>query len=79
MEIRNSTTNYNAPAPQTDGALHDGPVLEFADWNGMKPHKQTMSFAEACQWNEEMLDLFPPRPDSAARRSKSRCEAAFEI
>lgn len=79
MATKNSTTSYNVPAPQTDGALHDAPMLELPDWSGMKEHRVTMTFAEACQWNEEMLALFPPRPDSADRRAKARCEVPFAI
>lgn len=78
MATKNSTTNYSAPVPQTDGALHDAPALEFPDWSGMQPHRVTMSFAEACCWNEEMLALFPSKPDSADRRSKARCELPFK-
>jgi len=79
METKNSTTNYNAPAPRTEGALHDALDLEFPDWSGMKPHEVTMTFAEACNWNEQMLAMFPPRPESAERRAKERCRAEFII
>lgn len=54
-------------------------ALEFPDWSGMRPHEVTMTFAEACRWNEEMLTLFPPRPDGAERRVKERCEVEFVI
>jgi hypothetical protein len=59
--------------------MHDEPTLEFPDWSGMKPHKVTMTFAQACQWNEEMLALFPARPDSSERRAKARCSVAFVL
>jgi len=77
MEIGNSSKNYNAPVPQSEAALHDQPALEFPDWSGMAPHRTTMTFAEACKWNEEMLALFPPKPDRADRRAEARCLVPF--
>jgi len=79
MAKKNSTTSYNVPAPRTESASHDVPALEFPDWSGMRPHQVTMTFAEACKWNEEMLEIFPTRPDSADQRAKERCKVEFVI
>jgi len=42
--------------------------LEFPDWNGMKPHRVSMSPSDAFDWNEEMLALFP-RKKTLPRKS----------
>lgn len=79
MAIRNFIKNYNTPALPTDGQLHDAPGLDFPDWSGMLPHQTRMSFAAACQWNEEMLELFPPKPNRAAGDAEAKCHVEFVL
>ena len=43
----------------------------------MLPHPTRMSFAETCQWNEEMLELFPPKPNRAALDAEAKCHVEF--
>lgn len=59
--------------------LHDAPGLEFPDWSGMSPHQTRMSFEEACQWNEEMLELFPLKPNRAAFDAEAKCRVEFVL
>jgi hypothetical protein len=53
--------------------------LEFPDWSGQQPHPRRMSFEEACRWNEEMLDLFPPKLERCAERFKTKCPTPFRL
>jgi hypothetical protein len=69
----------NAPVPPTESALHDAPDLEFPDWSGMHPNRSRKSFAEAVQWNDEMLALFPPRKRLAKLERERRCDVEFAI
>ncbi len=77
MAPKTYTRSSNAPVPQTEGVLRDAPDLEFPDWSGMLPHPRRMSFEEACRWNEEMLDLFPPKKLSVKLKAERRCHAEF--
>jgi len=71
--------NSNAPAPPSDGQLHDAPGLEFPDWRGMVRHEGRMSFEQAVRWNEEMLLMFPPKPNRAALDADAKCHAEFKL
>lgn len=77
MEMKTSTKSFNALAPQSDPAGPDATALELPDWSGLKQHEVTMTFAEACRWNEEMLAMFPPRPDRAERRTEEQWNTPF--
>jgi hypothetical protein len=67
------------PAPPSEGRLHDGPGLEFPDWSGMVPHAGRMSFEQAVRWNEEMLAMFPPKPNRPAMDADAKCHAEFRL
>jgi len=69
----------NTPVPPGEGQLHDGPGLEFPDWSGMTPHNARMTFEQAVRWNEEMLSLFPPKQDRAARDADTKCTVEFRL
>jgi hypothetical protein len=71
--------NYSTPVPPSEGQLHDAPELEFPDWSGMAPHEARMTFAQAVQWNEEMLAMFPPQPNRGAREADLRCNVEFRL
>jgi hypothetical protein len=73
--MRDSST----PVPPNDGQLHDAPDLEFPDWSGMVPHEVRMTFEQAVQWNEEMLAMFPPKPDRAVRDVDAKCLVEFKL
>jgi len=51
--------------------------LEFPDWSGMISHKSPQTFAEAVQWNEEMLEMFPPKSNRAALDIEAKCDIEF--
>ena len=53
--------------------------LEFPVAPDFASHPPRMTPDEYMVWCEEMMTLFPPRPDSAAQRFKARCEVAFVI
>jgi len=72
-------TNSNTPVPPSDGQLHDAPGLEFPDWSGMASHKVRMTFEQAVQWNEEMLAMFPPKPNRAALDADAKCSVEFRL
>ena len=61
-------SNANAAAPEPEKR----PKLEFPDWNGMKPHRASMSPSEAFDWNEKMLALFPQTPAQHRRKMENR-------
>jgi hypothetical protein len=71
--------NSDAPPPPNDGQLHDAGALEFPDWSGMAPHEGQMSFEQAVRWNEEMLAMFPPKPNRAALDADAKCLAEFRL
>ncbi len=71
--------NSDAPAPPSDGQLHDAPGLEFPDWSGMAPHKERMTFEQAVRWNEEMLATFPPTANRAELDANARCSVEFRL
>ena len=73
--MRNSST----PVPPNDGELPDAPGLEFPDWSGMAPRDAHMTFEQAVRWNEEMLGLFPPKPNRAALDADAKCHAEFTL
>lgn len=79
MEPKIYTRSSSGPALPSDGALHDTADLEFPDWSGQQPHPRRMSFEEACRWNEEMLDLFPPKLERCAERFKTKCPTPFRL
>ena len=71
--------NYGTPAPPSDDELHDAARLELPDWSGMASHNTRMMLAEAVQWNEEMLVMFPPKANRDGRDDDTRCEAEFVL
>ena len=71
--------NYSTPVPPSDGQLHDAPGLEFPDWSGMAPHEARMTFEQAAQWNEELLAMFPPKPDRASLDADAKCLVQFRF
>jgi hypothetical protein len=77
MATRKSTTNSSALVPPDDGQLHDAPGLGFPDWSGMATHEARMTLEQAVQRNEEMLALFPPKPNRAALDADAKCEVEF--
>ena len=66
--------NSSEPVPQPDV---EG--LEFPDWSGMISHESRLTFAQAIQWNEEMLEMFPPKSNRAALDSEARCDIEFVL
>ena len=53
-----SWKSFGVALPGNNAELHDA-GLEFPDWSGMVSDKVRMGLAEAVQWNEEILSLFP--------------------
>ena len=51
--------------------------LKFPDWSGMAEHKTHMNFAQAIEWNEDLLELFPPKPNRAELDAKAKCLIPF--
>jgi len=79
MAIRDSMRNSSTPVPPNEGQLHDAPGLEFPDWSGMAPHNARMTFEQAVRWNEEMLSIFPPKPNRAALDAAAKCDVEFRL
>ena len=77
MGIKNSTKSFSAPVPPNEGQLRDATGLEFPDWSGTAAHKARMTLEEAVRWNEEMLAMFPPKPNRAALDADARCKIQF--
>jgi hypothetical protein len=77
--VRDSSTKSSSePALQAEQASRDSSGLEFPDWTGKLPHPRRMSFEEACRWNDEMLELFPPK--SRERNQDAEiCSAEFVL
>ena len=71
--------SYSTPVPPSDGQLHYASGLEFPDWSGMVQHEVRMSFEQAVQWNEDMLAMFPPKPDRAALDADAKCHVEFRF
>ena len=72
-------TNYDAPCPSSD-ALHDREAgLEFPDWSGMAEHWIRLSFGDALRWNDEMRQLFPPKPHRAEDSASAKCPVEFVL
>ncbi len=71
--------SYDAPVPTNESVLRDAPGLEFPDWSGMLPHRSRKTFAEAMQWNDAMLSLFPPKKKSPKLEAERRCHAEFVL
>ena len=71
--------SFSAPVPPDGGQLHDAAGLEFPDWSGMAPHETRMSFEQAVQWNEQMLVMFPPKPNRAALDADLKCNVEFRL
>ena len=71
--------DFSKLAPRDDGQLHDAPDLVFPDWSGMTSHKRHMTFQQAVQWNEEVRELFPPKPSQSARDANTRCYVEFKL
>jgi hypothetical protein len=67
------------PVPPNDGQLHDAPGLDFPDWSGMIPHQTHMTFEQAVQWNEDMLAMFPRKPNRAAWDADLKCDVKFRL
>jgi len=79
METPKSMKSSDAPAPTSESVLHDASGLEFPDWSGMMPHHSRKTFAEAVQWNDEMLSLFPLKRKSPKLEAERRCYAEFSL
>jgi len=79
MATGNFMKNSSTPVASSGGQLHDTPGLEFPDWSGMAPHATRMTFEQAVQWNEEMLTMFPPKPNRAALDADARCHVEFSF
>ena len=45
----------------------------------MAPHEGRMTFEQAVQWNEEMLAMFPPKPNRAALDADAKCPVEFRL
>jgi len=45
----------------------------------MISHKSRLTFAQAIQWNEEMLEMFPPKSNRAELDSEARCDIEFVL
>jgi hypothetical protein len=45
----------------------------------MVRHEGRMSFEQAVRWNEEMLLMFPPKPNRAALDADAKCHAEFKL
>lgn len=71
--------NCDKSAPTNDGVLRDAPPLEFPDWSGMLPHRNSMTFEQAVRWNDETLALFPPKKRSPLLDDQRRCHAEFVL
>jgi len=71
--------NSDAPVPPNNGLLHDAPGLAFPDWSGMARHEERMTFDQAVRWNEEMLAMFPPKPNRAELDAEAKCHAEFRL
>ena len=71
--------SFSGHVPPDDGQLHDAAGLEFPDWSGMAPHETRMSFEQAVQWNEEMLAMFPLKPNRAALDADLKCNVEFRL
>ncbi len=69
----------DVPVPPSDGLLHDALALEFPDWSGMAPHEGRITFAQAVLWNEEMLAIFPAKPNRAALDADAKCPVEFKL
>ena len=69
-ELREAVVAYQAGV---DDKLEFPVAPDFAS----RPPRMTPD--EYVVWCEEMMTLFPPRPDRAARRVKARCEVALVI
>ncbi len=72
-------TSSDMPAPSNDGQLHDAPGLELPDWSGMAPRQGRMAFEEAVQWNEDMLAMFPQKPNRAGLDADAKCYVEFSL
>jgi hypothetical protein len=71
--------NSSTPVRRSEGELHDAPGLEFPDWSGMAPHDTRMTFWQAVRWNEEMLAMFPPKPNRSALDADVKCHVEFRF
>jgi len=45
----------------------------------MASHKVRMSFEQAVRWNEEMLSIFPPKPNRAVLDADAKCTVEFRL
>ena len=71
--------NCDAPVPPNDGVLHDASGLEFPDWSGMTAREGRMTFEQAVRWNEEMLTVFPAKPNRAVLDADAKCLVEFKV
>ncbi len=67
------------PLTPHDGPLHDAPALELPDWSGMTSRETRMTFEQAVQWNEEMLAMFPPKPNRASLDADAKSHVEFRF
>ena len=61
-----------------------GSCTTLQDWNsrigaGWPRTKCGMTFEQAVQWNEEMLAMFPPKPNRAALDADAKCTVEFRL
>ena len=75
MAMKNSMKSYNVLVPQNE-ELHDAPALEFPDWSGMAQYHTRMTFEQAVQWNDELLELFGTK---APRNTTLMCDIPFTL
>jgi hypothetical protein len=45
----------------------------------MASHKVHMTFEQAVRWNEEMLAMFPPKPNRGALDADAKCSVEFKL
>jgi hypothetical protein len=73
--MKNSNESAAAKNPATAIDL-DG--LSFPDWSGMKDHTP-MNFDQAYAYNQELIAMFPPKPDEEARRWARKSNVEFVL
>ena len=79
MAAKDPIIDFNTAVSRDSEGLHGAPDLEFPDWSGMAPHNVQMTFEQAVHWNEEMLSMFPPKPNRAALDADAKCTVEFRL
>jgi hypothetical protein len=71
--------NSNEPAADKSSVpAIDLEGLSFPDWSGMKAHTP-MSFDQAYKYNQELIAMFPPKPDEEERRWAAKSNVEFVL